>query len=179
MNTKTRKITAAALAGLMTLFIAPISAFAGSTGSTATDITVGEDAVQNAKTTYAEVKEGDTQTKVYLTIDDGDLVVSVPTTVILSGTPDASGKYSAGYTVGVSGDMSGNKTATVKPEGNSVTLHQTGKTDKTGTVTQAKTSFDTNDFKNKATTTGAVESTGLTAGSWSGQFNFVLATTNA
>lgn len=179
MNTKTRKITAAALAGLMTLSIAPISAFAGSTGSTATDITVGEDAVQNAKTTYAEVKEGDTQTKVYLTIDDGDLVVSVPTTVILSGTPDASGKYSAGYTVGVSGDMSGNKTATVKPEGNSVTLHQTGKTDKTGTVTQAKTSFDTNDFKNKATTTGAVESTGLTAGSWSGQFNFVLATTNA
>lgn len=179
MNTKTRKITAAALAGLMALFIAPISAFAGSTGSTADNTSIGEDKVQNAKTTYAEVKEGNAQTKVYLTIDDGDLVVSVPTTVILSGTPDASGKYSAGYTIGVSGDMSGNKTATVKPEGNSVTLHQTGKADKAGTVTQAKTSFDTNDFKSKATTTGTVESTGLTAGSWSGQFNFVLATTNA
>lgn len=176
MNTKTRKITAAALAGLMALSIAPISAFAGSTGSTADNTSIGEDTAQNAKTTYAEVKEGSAQTKVYLTIDDGDLVVSVPTTVILSGTPDASGKYSAGYTVGVSGDMSGDKIAIVKPDGSTVALHQTGKNDITGTVTQAKTSFDTNDFKAGAQTSGTVEGTSLTAGSWNGQFDFVLST---
>lgn len=152
----------------------PINALAASTGSDASDITLGEDKAQSAKTTYAEIKDVGAQTKVYLTIDDKDLVVSVPTTIIVSGTPTADGDYVGEYSVGVSGDLSGDKTVSVAPETDTVTLKQSGKMDQSASITQDQTTFSSTDFANAAKTTGRVTANGLTAGSWNSVTNFVI-----
>lgn len=152
----------------------PINALAASTGSDASDITLGEDKAQSAKTTYAEIKDVGAQTKVYLTIDDKDLVVSVPTTIIVSGIPTADGDYVGEYSVGVSGDLSGDKTVSVAPETDTVTLKQSGKVDQSASITQDQTTFSSTDFVNAAKTTGRVIANGLTAGSWNSVTNFVI-----
>lgn len=152
----------------------PINALAASTGSDASNITSGEDKAQSAKTTYAEIKDESAQTRVYLTIDDKDLVVSVPTTIIVSGTPTADGDYVGKYSVGVSGDLSGDKTVSVAPETDTVTLKQSGKVDQSASITQDQTTFSSTDFANAVKTTGRVTANGLTAGSWNSVTNFVI-----
>ena len=155
----------------MTASAVPTSVFAASIGSSSANTSMGMDTTQNATTQYTEVAPSNAQTKVCLTIDDSDLVVSLPTSVVLSGTPDAQGKYIGKYSVGVSGDMSGSKSVKIKPEG-TAQLTQSGAQNKTASITQQKTTFTTEDFKNKAKTEGAVSADSLTAGSWTGDFNF-------
>ena len=76
----------------------PITAFAqSSVGSTSLDTNIGEDVIQGQHTQYDEVEANETQTQVYLTVEDSDLIVSLPTTVILSGIPDEQGKYIGKY----------------------------------------------------------------------------------
>lgn len=83
----------------------PTTALAASTGSTANNTSIGQDIAQGAKTEYSTINSNtDTQTEVYLTADDSDLIVSVPTTIIVSGTPTTDGKYVGEYSVGVDGD---------------------------------------------------------------------------
>lgn len=165
------------MASMCILTMLPINALAASTGSDASDITLGEDKAQSAKTTYAEIKDESAQTKVYLTVDDKDLVVSVPTTIIVSGTPTADGSYVGNYSVGVSGDLSGDKTVAVAPETDAVTLKQKGKLDKSANITQTQTTFSSTDFANHAKATGQVKANALTAGSWSSVTNFVITPT--
>ena len=161
------------MAAIMAVSVFPMTAFASSSvGSTSTDTTVGEDTAQGAKTQYSEVGMSDTQTKVYLTVEDKDLIASLPTTIIVSGTPTTEGKYVGEYSVGVSGDMSGDKVVTIEPESANVTLKQKGKNDKSASISQEQTEFSTDDFKNKTRTNGAVTADSLTAGSWNGTFNF-------
>lgn len=155
----------------MAISAVPISVFASSTGSTSANTGIGEDKVQNAKTQYSEITDSDTQTAVYLTVDDSDLIVSLPTTVIVSGTPDSSGNYTGNYSVGVKGNMSGSKQVNIVPDEN-VSLTQKGKNSKEATITQQQTVFTTDDFKNDTVADGAVTAEGLTAGSWNGKFNF-------
>lgn len=176
MNKKIMRTCTALLSGVLLLASMPMSALAASVGSTASDITAGEDVAQNAKTTYADVNLGDAKTKVYLTIDDSDRVVSVPTTIVLSGVPNAHGEYIGQYSVGVSGDMAGSKTVTVKPDDEIVALHQTGKNDKKAKIAQQQTVFSSADFKNNKMTTGTVTADKLTAGSWNTQTSFTIST---
>lgn len=134
---KKNKILSLCMAAIMAVSVFPMTAFASSSvGSTSTDTTVGEDTAQGAKTQYSEVGMSDTQTKVYLTVEDKDLIASLPTTIIVSGTPTTEGKYVGEYSVGVSGDMSGDKVVTIEPESANVTLKQKGKNDKSASISQ-------------------------------------------
>ena len=155
----------------------PITALAqSSVGSTSLETNIGEDVIQGQHTQYDEVEVNETQTQVYLTVEDSDLIVSLPTTVILSGIPDEQGKYIGKYSVGVAGDMSGDKIVNIEPESPTVEIKQNGKDNKTATVEQVQTSFTTDDFKNNTKTTGTVTGDKLTAGSWNGSFNFEITT---
>lgn len=170
---KIKKLLSMLLTVLIMLSALPISAYAqSSTGSTSGNTSVGEDYVQKKKTQYADVKESNTKTKVALTVEDSNLVVSVPTTIIVNGTPNNNGEYIGKYSVGVSGDMSGNKEVTIEPESSNIELQQKGKTNHNAVITQEKTLFNSDDFKNNVTTNGTVTATGLTAGSWNGITNF-------
>lgn len=172
---KSKKIISILLTALTVLSVNPISAFAQSSiGSTSSNILIGEDVEQKVKTQYEEIEEGNTQTQVYLTVEDSDLVVSVPTTIILSGTPDTEGNYIGKYSVGVSGNLSGNKLVQVKPTDTSVELHQNGKLSKNAIITQERTRFDNNDLTNNIKTTGQVTANALTAGSWNTITSFEL-----
>lgn len=172
---KSKKIISIILSVLTLVSVAPISVFAQSSiGSTSGNVSIGEDIEQKAKTKYANIEEGTAQTEVYLTIEDSDLIVSVPTTIILNGTPDAEGNYIGKYSVGVSGNMSGNKLVQVKPTDTSVELHQNGKLSKNAIITQERTRFDNNDLTNNIKTTGQVTANALTAGSWNTITSFEL-----
>lgn len=160
---------------VMILSSVPMTVFAQSSiGSNADNTSLGEDYTFGTKTEYAEVGISDTQTQVYLTVEDNNLIASLPTTIIVSGTPNPSGEYIGEYSIGVSGDMAGDKIVTIKPESNTIALKQSGKNDKTAEITQEQTEFDTSDFKNNTTTTGKVTAKQLTAGSWNGVANFVI-----
>lgn len=172
---KSKKIISIILSVLTLISVTPISVFAQSSiGSTSSNVSIGEDIEQKAKTKYENIEEGTAQTEVYLTIEDSDLIVSVPTTIILSGTPDAEGNYIGKYSVGVSGNLSGNKLVQVKPTDTSVELHQNGKLSKNAIITQERTRFDNNDLTNNIKTTGQVTANALTAGSWNTITSFEL-----
>ena len=166
------KIISVFMAAVMVASTIPMSAFAASVGSSSTDISVGADTKQNAQTQYTEIAESDTQTQVYLSVDESDLIVSLPTTIILSGTPNEKGQYIGNYSVGVKGEMSGDKVVNIEPESTTIALHQKGKLDSEATISQEQTTFDTDDFKTKTTTTGTVTAERLSAGSWNSSFNF-------
>ncbi|MGN0005332.1 MAG: hypothetical protein ACI37Z_05120 [Candidatus Gastranaerophilaceae bacterium] len=169
-----KKIISLCLASAITLSMFPTSVFAASIGSIDTDKNIGEDTVQGQKTYYSQLKESSAETEVYLTVDESELLVSVPTTIILDGNPNEAGEYTADYSVGVKGDISGTKTVTVTPESDTVNLKQVGKGDKEATVLQAQTDFTQNDFKNETVTTGHLSAQSLTAGSWNGTFDFLI-----
>lgn len=167
-----KKIISLCLTIILSLISIPVTSLAASVGSDAAHPDVGEDVIQEVKTQYSQLEVNDTQTGVYLTVDDSNLVVSLPTTIIVSGTPDSSGKYTGRYSVGVSGDISGDKHIKIEPEGGNVVLKQKGKNDKLGTISQQQTQFGSSDFKNSVVTTGSVFADKLTAGNWNGKFNF-------
>ena len=170
---KKKKIISLCMAAIMAVSTVPLTAYAASSvGSTSNDTTIGEDTAQGAKTQYSEIGISDTQTQVYLTVEDKDLIASLPTTIIVPGTPTTEGKYVGEYSVGVSGDMSGDKVVTIEPESANVALKQKGNNDKTASISQKQTVFNSDDFKNKTRTNGAVTADSLTAGSWNGKFNF-------
>ena len=114
---KIKQIISIFIITLMLTATLPITAFAqSSVGSTSLDTNIGEDVIQGQHTQYDEVEVNETQTQVYLTVEDSDLIVSLPTTVILSGTPDEQGKYIGKYSVGVAGDMSGDKIVNIEQQ---------------------------------------------------------------
>lgn len=147
---------------------------ASSIGSVADDPSIGEDIVQGAYTQYEEVGTGSTSTDVYLTIDNSDIKVAVPTTIILDGTPTEDGEYIGKYSIRVEGDMSGNQTLMVQPKEDTVSLMQQGKNNESADIQQEQTTFSAEDLKNKVTTTGTATATALTAGTWNGSATFEI-----
>lgn len=169
---KIKRFFAGFLSSVMILSAMP--AFAASTGSVASDKSIGSDTVQGASTSYEEVGVGSSKTNVYLTVDNSNIKVGVPTTIILNGSPNENGEYVAQYAVSVSGDISGGSFLTVEPTDNEVALQQAGKDDMSATITQSQTQFSSDDLKNNLVTQGTVSATALTAGSWSGQTSFTI-----
>lgn len=135
-------------------------------------VEIGNDLAQNTKTQYTEIAPSVAQTEVYLTVDDSGFIASLPTSVILSGTPDAQGKYIGKYSIKATGNMSGNKIISITPDNTNIPLTQRGKTDKSAIITQAKTKFTSDDLKNSVSTNGTITADKLTAGSWNSSFNF-------
>lgn len=169
---KISKLISIVMFVLMVLFCLPVSA--ASVGSTASDPSLGQDVVQSAQTEYDEVSNDRASTDAFLTVDDSDVVVSVPTTVILSGSSDDDGRYIGEYTVGVSGNISGDKQIVVEPKSYSVDMIQSGKIDKTATITQTQTLFSSEDLSNNVTAKGSISAVGLTAGSWTTDSAFII-----
>ena len=159
--------------------------------STYTQITLADETVTSPCEVYATIAEG---SKVYDPTNpeagedgfvDGAVVVSLPTTLILSGTPDANGKYVGTGLVKARGNIAGTTVINVVPDA-TVTLSSTGKTSVTADITAEYTQFAvptttaTGDKLNKnldyvfnddCQSVLTVTATGITAGSWSGTFN--------
>lgn len=174
LYSKRKKLTAIVLSVIMILTALPMTVFAASVGSSADDKSVGADVMQDAYTEYNEFGEGSANTKAYLTVDDGSVVVGVPTSIILNGSADAQGEYKGDYSVYAKGDIAGNKTLNIYPETDIVSMTQTGKIAKEATISQLKTSFSSEDIVDGMTITGDISAEGLTAGSWNGEFNFII-----
>lgn len=152
---KSKKVISVLLATVLMLTIIPINVFAQS--------------IEN---------EGNAKTQVSLTIEDSDLVVSVPTTIIMSGTPNEKGEYIGEYSVKASGNIAGDKVINIVPEEYNIALHQNGRNDKEAIISQDKTSFTSTDLENNQTANGKVTATNLLAGTWNGTANFELSITN-
>lgn len=172
MKYRMRRLLSGVLSAM--ILFSSVPAYAASVGSNADDPSVGYDPSTGSSTVYEETDRDSSNTNVFLTVDDSNVVVGVPTTVILSGTPNDSGQYIGEYSVNVSGDISGDEQLVVEPKESSVAMKQAGKEDKTAVISQAQTSFTAEDLANNVQTTGAVTATGLTAGSWTADSVFVI-----
>lgn len=107
-------------------------------------------------------------TRVY-TYVDGNFSVIIPKKVILSGK-----KGKGTYQVDVYGDIAAEDYITVEPD-SSVTLSSAGKDDIKADITQSRTVFTYSDGLNRdtaVTAQGTIETSGLSAGAWSGVFYF-------
>lgn len=160
------------MAAIITASAMPTSALAASIGSNSADKGVGLDTVQNAQTVYADVIESNSQSQVYLTVDDSPIIASLPTSIILSGEANSAGKYIGNYSISAQGEVSGDKVVNIAPDKNNVELIQKGKNNKNANIEQQSTAFDSALLKDTAKTTGVVTADKLTAGSWNSSFNF-------
>lgn len=160
------------MAAIITASTMPTSALAASVGSSSADQGVGLDTVQNAQTVYTDVIESNSQSQVYLTVDDSPIVASLPTSIILSGEANSAGKYIGNYSVSAQGEVSGDKVVNIAPDKNNVELIQKGKDNKNASIEQQSTAFDSASLRATAKTTGVVTADRLTAGSWNSSFNF-------
>lgn len=159
--------------------------------STYANITLADEAVTSPCEIYATIEEG---SKVYDPENpeadddgfvDGSIIISLPTTLILSGTPDADGYYVGSGIVKAKGNIAGTTIVNVVPD-STVTLSSQGKDDITATITQQYTKFvlptstvtgaDVNNhldyvFNDECKSTIIVKTNQATAGSWSGTYN--------
>lgn len=176
----------------------------------------GQDTTQAKKSTYATVTATtdlqESNVDIYATIAegspvydpenpnagedgfvDGTVLVTVPTTIILSGTADEEGYYVGEARGKVKGNIAGTTIINVTPE-DSVTLHSTGKNDITAIVEQDYTKFAvatstaegedisktvTPDYNDNAVFDVTVKTNQATAGSWSGQFTYNISLSDA
>ncbi len=177
---------------------------------------VGKDTTQDKKSTYANVTMADesitSPCEVYATVKEGDkvydpenpnadnegfvngsIIASLPTTIILSGTPNNEGYYEGSGVVKVKGNVAGTSIVNVVPD-STVTLSSPGKSNIVATISQKYTKFvvatstvtgnDVNKhldyvFNDDCVSTIVVRTNQATAGSWSGAYNNVVSVTTA
>lgn len=168
----------------------------------------GKDVTQNQKSEYTQITLADENTtspcKVYATVEegskvydpdnpkagedgfvDGSIVVSLPTTLILSGTPDSNNEYVGSGLIKAKGNIAGTTIVNVVPDA-SVTLSSTGKADITADITTEYTKFAVPTstaageklnknldyvFNDTCKSVVTVKTNQATAGSWSGTYN--------
>lgn len=121
--------------------------------------------IEDVKYQNSEDTEFENSTNVYAEIAS-QYKVTIPKTVVLSGISKA-----AKYFVKVEGDIAGTESVTVTPD-DKVNLYTTGKDMQTGSIKQDKTIWQLDNFTTDAN--GSVYVPGLTAGKWTGAFNFNL-----
>ena len=169
---------------------------------------VGHDTTQNKKSSYANVELSDESVvqkcEIYATIAegskvydpenpeadedgfvDGSIIASLPTTIILSGTPDSDGFYKGNGIVKVKGNVSGNTVINIIPD-NNVVLSSAGKTDIAADIFQQYTKFVVPDselsgidvnknlnyvFSDECSSVIEIKTNQATAGSWRGNYN--------
>lgn len=123
---------------------------------------------------------------------NGKIQVGVPTTIIIDGKPNSEGYYAGEASGKVKGNISGSTVISVVPD-SEVTLQSQGKTDVTAPIEQDYTQFVvetseysgdkvnkfvTPSFNDKAVFDVSVKTKDLSAGSWSGSFNYNISVVN-
>lgn len=107
-----------------------------------------------------------------ININAGSSTFSVTIPKSMSGSEKAG---TLDYNVTVNGDITGSEKIVVTPD-ETVALSQSGKDNITATIAQTKTEFTGNELllatDNTITTSGTVTYSGLSAGTWTGTFNF-------
>lgn len=156
-----------------------------------TNITLANETVVSPCEVYATVAEG---SKVYDPTNpkadekgfvDGSIIVSLPTTLILSGTPNEQGEFVGSGVVKAKGNVAGTTIINVVPDA-SVTLSSTGKSNITADISPEYTKFvvptstATSDklnkhldyvFNDECKSIITVKTNQATAGSWNGTYN--------
>ena len=147
----------------ISLLLAGLICFTSITPTFAYDLDSSGNSIENVE--YQNTKDEDftNQTNVFAELGS-EYKVTIPKTIVLSGTTKK-----ANYTVKVEGDIAGYETVNVVPD-SSVELRTKNKDSQTGTITQDKTAWKFDNFDVDAN--GTVEASSLTAGKWSGTFNF-------
>lgn len=122
---------------------------------------------------------------------NGEIQVGVPTTIIISGTPNANGYYVGESSGKVKGNISGTTIINVVPD-DEVTLSSNGKRDIVAGIDQNYTQFVvptsevsgekvnkhvTPSFNDKAVFKVTVKTNEASAGSWQGSFNYNISLT--
>ncbi len=125
-----------------------------------------------AMAAYSEVGEGKANTEVYLTVDNNNVRVGVPTTLIIDGTPNSNGEYVSNYTVNAYGDIAGTQKLCVGPIEKDIEITQEGKATEKAVMQQDKVAFTSDEIKEGTSTIGTVTAKALTAGSWEAQTTF-------
>lgn len=106
-----------------------------------------------------------------ITYDQGSkFTVTIPKTIALDKTKTDT------YSVKVEGDISADEAVTVTPDATVAMTDTNNKNSVTGTITQEKTKFVATEVNQAdgTSTTGTITANDLTAGNWSGQFNFYI-----
>ena len=150
-----KKYTSLVLAGLM--------CFSSITPAFAYDLDENKNSIESVE--YQNTNDADysNQTNVFAELGS-EYKVTIPKTIVLSGIDKK-----ANYYVKVDGDIAGYETVNVVPD-EGVVLSTKNKASQTGTITQDKTAWKFDDFDVDAN--GQVIANNLTAGKWSGTFNF-------
>lgn len=167
--------------------------------STYSNIAIADESITSPCEVYATVEEG---SKVYDPENpnadddgfvDGSVIASLPTTIILNGTPNAEGYYEGSGIVKVKGNVAGTTIVNVVPD-STVTLSSQGKTDITASIVQEYTKFviptstvtgaDVNKhldyiFNDECSTIITIKTNQATAGSWSGSYNNTVSLSTA
>lgn len=167
--------------------------------STYSNITLADESITSPCEVYATVEEG---AKVYDPDNpnadddgfvDGSVITSLPTTIIVSGTPNAEGYYEGSGIVKVKGNVAGTTIVNVVPD-STVTLSSQGKADITANIVQEYTKFviptstvtgdDVNKnldyvFNDECSTIITIKTNQATSGSWSGSYNNTISLSTA
>lgn len=116
------------------------------------------------------IETDNAKTNVTLDIADSEILVSLPKTVIVSGTRDSQDNlYKGHYGVKVEGDYAGNEMVSVVPD-TTVELSQNGKASVDADISQNKTQWTYDESGEVAE--GEISTNKLSAGMWNGTFNF-------
>ena len=113
-------------------------------------------------------------------VKTAEFTITVPKEIVMDGAT-----ATADYTVNVVGDIAGDQRITVQPDASFQLAEAGGKANVTATITQANTTFDYNEINvdvnsdgaitagtDGKTVDGSIAAPDLTAGDWSGKFNF-------
>ena len=127
-------------------------------------------AAENPDNTIQEATTTGTQGATITYEQDSAFTVTIPKTITLGQNKSAT------YDVKVKGDISGNETVTVTPDATLQLTDSNGKAAVTGTITQDITEFAATEVNQTegSSTTGDVVANDLTAGNWSGNFEFAI-----
>ena len=170
---KRKKLACLLLAGMMIASAVPAQAFAATQNSSASSTQIETPVT----------KDGTQECQVEAAIASSFSVV-VPKKITLQGDTKT-----GSYQVTCTGDIAGNEGVSVTPDA-TFKMKQSGKNDVTATVTQAKTIFrgkdhegDLGETEEKMGTAdaagtpidGSIAAQDLSAGAWSGTFNFAIA----
>ena len=189
----------AVLAVLMVVSVVPVAASAASTrvdsiasvDQSDNGTTVGFDETQDKATEYQDniTADGTHDVDVYAT-QASTFSLKLPKQVILDGAYAANKTYSGTYVISATGNIAGDERLTVVNDA-SFDLEQEGKADITATVAQTANTFAATtdtvgatvvnglNLSTPSTITGTVSAQGITAGSWSGNFNIAVELTTA
>lgn len=100
-----------------------------------------------------------------------EFTITIPKEIVMDGSTKE-----ADYTVNVVGDIAGDQTITVTPDASFELNEDGGKDPVTCTVTQADTGFNSDEIAADGgkTVDGNLSAQDLTAGNWSGKYNFTI-----